>query len=128
MFSVIQKSRKLNLPISLQLHLFDTMIAPILLYSSEVWGFENLKMVEQFQLKYCKYILNLKSSTPHCMVYGELGITPVILQVKCRVLCYWSKILKAKDDKICKILYNTMLSFYSRNVVISPWIHFVKNS
>ena len=88
MFSVIQKSRKLNLPISLQLHLFDTMIAPILLYSSEVWGFENLKMVEQFQIKYCKYILNLKPSTSHCMVYGELGITPIILQVKCRVLCY----------------------------------------
>ena len=48
MFSVVSKARKLNLPISIQLHLFDTMIAPILLYGSEVWGFENIKSIEQF--------------------------------------------------------------------------------
>lgn len=75
MFSVIQKSRKLNLYISIQLQLFDSMIAPILLYSCETWGFENVKIIDQFQLKYYKLILNLKSSTPSCMIYDELGVS-----------------------------------------------------
>ena len=127
MFAVINKSRKLNLPESLQLHLFDTISMPILVYSSEVWGFENLRIIEQFQLKYCKLILNLKPSTPNCMVYGELGITPVTLLTKSRVLCYWSKVLNAKNDKICKLLYNTALFFHNNNIIISPWISFVKN-
>lgn len=54
MFSLIQKCRKLNLPISLQLQLFDTLISPILLYECEVYGFENSQIIEQFQLKFLK--------------------------------------------------------------------------
>ena len=127
MFSVIQKSRKLNLPVSLQLHLFDTMIAPILLYSSEVWGCENIKIIEQFQLKYYKFILNLKPSTPNCMIFGELGVKPISLQVKARLLCFWSKLVTSKDSKICHILYNTALKLHNNNIVIFPWISCVNN-
>jgi hypothetical protein len=31
--------------------MFDSMIEPILLYGSELWGYENLKVIEQIQLK-----------------------------------------------------------------------------
>ena len=37
MFSLIRKCRKLNLPIDLQLDLFEKCITPILLYGCEVW-------------------------------------------------------------------------------------------
>ena len=67
-FVVIRKSRKLNLPVDLQLKLFDNMIAPIFLYGSEIWG---------FHFKYCKRLLHLKASTPKAMVYGELGRYPM---------------------------------------------------
>lgn len=40
-FAVIRKIRKLGLLCDVQLKLFDAMIAPILLYGSEVWGCEN---------------------------------------------------------------------------------------
>ncbi|XP_053395338.1 uncharacterized protein LOC128555792 isoform X1 [Mercenaria mercenaria] len=126
MFSIIQKSRKLNLTISMQLHLSDTKIVPILLYGSEAWGVENLKILEQFHLKFCKFILNLKPSTPNCMVYGELGMLPITLQAKSRLLCYWSKLLNTKDNKICKILYKTILHLHNSNIHTSPWISFVK--
>ena len=38
MFAVQKKSRKLQLPIDIQLQMFDTMVLPILLYGSEVTG------------------------------------------------------------------------------------------
>jgi hypothetical protein len=41
LYSILKKSRKLNLPIDLQIELFDTMVAPVLLYGCEVWGSEN---------------------------------------------------------------------------------------
>jgi hypothetical protein len=62
----------------LQLKLFDSLITPILVYSCEVWGFENKQGIEKMHLQYyCKRILNLRSSTPNFMVYGEIGRFPV---------------------------------------------------
>ena len=40
MFSVLKRSRELELPIDLQLELFDSLVLPILLYGCEIWGFE----------------------------------------------------------------------------------------
>ena len=40
MFNFVCKATTLNLPIDLQLELFDLMVLPIMLYGSEVWGHE----------------------------------------------------------------------------------------
>ena len=60
MFSVLKKSRKLLLPIDIQLQMFDTMVLPILLYGSEVTGFEIHSMLERLCLQFYKIILNVK--------------------------------------------------------------------
>ena len=128
MFSVVKKSRKLNLPVSIQLHLFNSMIVPILLYGCEVWGIEKIQIIEQLQLRFCKLILNLKASTPNCMIYGETGLMPLELQIKSRILCYWAKLIKSKDNKISNVLYRTILSLHVSNTIVSPWISFVSNT
>ena len=55
MFIVLRKARKLNLPIDMQLELFDTMVVPILLYGAEVCGFENFNIIENFHMQFCIY-------------------------------------------------------------------------
>lgn len=50
---IIRKARKLNLPIDIQLELFDAKVVPILLYSAEIWGFENCNIVENFHVQFC---------------------------------------------------------------------------
>ena len=55
MFIVLRKARKLNLPIDMQLKLFDTMVVPILLYGAEVCGFENFNIIENFHMQFCIY-------------------------------------------------------------------------
>jgi hypothetical protein len=86
------------------------MIAPILLYGCEVWGVEDVSVVDKFQLKYLKIILQLKQSTPNVMIYEELGITPLSTQIKSRVLNYWGKIVNSKHDKIISITRNIFKS------------------
>ena len=73
MFALMRKIRVLNLPIEMQIDLFNKLIKPILLYDSEIWAFGNLDIIERVQLKFLKRILNLKKSTPSYMVYGETG-------------------------------------------------------
>ena len=57
------------MPVDLQLKLFDFLVSPILLYASEVWGFENKASIEKVHLQFCKNILKVRSTTPNYMVY-----------------------------------------------------------
>ena len=50
MFSISRKSRKLHLQIDLQLQLFDSMVAPILLYGSEITSFEKSDSLKGYAL------------------------------------------------------------------------------
>ena len=47
LFSINKSIRNDYIPIDLQLKLFDAMVEPILLYGSEIWGYENIKIIEQ---------------------------------------------------------------------------------
>jgi hypothetical protein len=58
LFTIYKKIRNQNIPIDLQLKLFDSLVEPIILYGSEVWGFENIQIMEKINLKLCKRILN----------------------------------------------------------------------
>ena len=104
MFSVFRKSRKLQLPIDLQLHFFDNMIVPILLYGSEVAGFENSDILERLCTQFYKIILNVKKSTPNCILYGELGRYPFSIQIKPRMIGFWQRLVNGKQDKIAQII------------------------
>ena len=76
LFSTYKRIRNQPIPIDLQLKLFDSIVEPILLYGSEVWGFENTIDIEWIHLQFCINILHLRESTPNYMVYGELGRFP----------------------------------------------------
>ena len=67
-----------KLPMDCQLDLFEKVISPILLCSCEVWGYEALILLRKVHLKFLKFILNLKSSTQNCMVYGGDMYIPII--------------------------------------------------
>jgi hypothetical protein len=69
LYCIYKLVRNESIPIDLQLKMFDSMIEPILLYGSEVWGYENLKVIEQIQLKFCKRILKVRNTTPHIPRY-----------------------------------------------------------
>jgi hypothetical protein len=52
-----RKIRNLAIPIDAQLKLFDSLITPILVYSCEVWGFENKQGIGKLHLQYGKIFL-----------------------------------------------------------------------
>ena len=99
MYCLIKRSKSLYLPIDLQIDLFHKTVKPILLYGCEIWGYGNIDMIEKVQLKILKQILNLKSSTPTCMVYGETGVKPISIDIETRMISFWSKIVNISTTK-----------------------------
>ena len=63
--------------------IINSLVLPILFYGCEIWGFTDVTVIEQLQLRFCKLLLNLKQSTPNVMVYGELGLYPLLVKIKC---------------------------------------------
>ena len=88
MFALLRKSRQWHLPIDVQLHLFDALVEPVLLYGCEVWAHEAIDVVEKLYLRFCKYILSVNMSTCTNMVLGELGVTPLLLDAQCRMVMF----------------------------------------
>ena len=54
LFALQRKIRILNLPLDMHIYRFDKVIKPILLYSSEIWGYGNLDIIVICQLKFYK--------------------------------------------------------------------------
>ncbi|MCG8046717.1 MAG: reverse transcriptase domain-containing protein [Candidatus Thiodiazotropha endolucinida] len=126
MFSLLRKSRSLNLPLSMQIDLFNKMIKPILLYGCEIWAVGNLDIIERVQLKFLKLILNLKKSTPSYMIYGELGIYPLEVDIKTRIISFWTKLLDFNSAKLSTMVYEIHRCLFDNKKCKSPWLENIK--
>jgi hypothetical protein len=109
MFAVLNKGK--NLDVDTLLHLFDSMVMPILMYGCETWGYCNIDIIERVHLRFCKLLLKLNKSTPNVMVYGELGRHPLSLNIKVRMVSFWHKLVSDKSDKFSTTLYKLMYNY-----------------
>ena len=91
-FSLISKSKEWGgFQPRLFLYLFDHTIAPILNYSSEIWGFEDWTKLETLHLKACKYALGVRSSTTTDAVYAEVGRVSLQCQRHINILNFFAR-------------------------------------
>lgn len=125
MFAIITKARTMGLSISCQIHLFKVIITPILLYGCEVWGFENLKIIESVQTDFCKLLLKVNKRTPHYLLYSETGLFPLYITVQSRCIKYWSNVMTGKDTKFVKNIVTCMHYYYNIGEQKSKWLQFI---
>ena len=127
LYCLYRKLRNISIPIDLQFKLFDTLILPILTYGSEIWGYENTKQLEKLHLQFCRNILAVRTTTPNCMTYGELGRTPIdILCIKLRIVNFWNILISNKKKLSC-ILYKIMFNLSIIDNVQFKWLNFIKS-
>ena len=63
LYNLFTVFRKIELPTSQKLNLFDTLVSPILNYSSEIWGMHSASDIEMIHTKFLRSILGVKKST-----------------------------------------------------------------
>ena len=90
-------------------------------------GFSKNEIIERVHLRFCKQLLNFKTSTPTCMVYGELGRYPLDIDIQVRTISFWAKLISGKQTKLSAIVYKcmyNMLRVRDRNFM---WLKYVKH-
>ena len=105
LYLLYSRINNLNLPVDLQLKLFDSTVLPILTYGCEIWGFENLEILERIHAEFLRNITKARKSTPHYMLYAELGRYPLDITIKSRMIGFWNRIVTGNDSKLSYLLY-----------------------
>lgn len=105
MYLLFTRINNLELPIDLQLKLFDNTVLPILTYACEVWGYENNDIIERVHSEFLRKITKARKSTPLYMLYAELGRYPIQITIDTRIIQFWNKLVTGKVSKLSHILY-----------------------
>ena len=92
--------------------LFEKVSIPVLLYGSEVWGYENTRQLQVIVNNVMKRTLRLNKSTSVCMINGELGLKEICEFVENRMLNYWCNIATVEKEKMSSILYKWIKTLY----------------
>ena len=122
-------SRNPELSPSLQLKLFSSLVEPILNYGSEVWGLSKCDPIEKMHISFLKSILCVKSSTPNCFIYGELGVFPLLLRRQLSVIKFWLKLIRNDNNTsiLSRAVYSEMLAINIENPSVVTWASLVKS-
>ena len=90
--------------------LFDHTVLPILTYGSEIYGYENIEMIEKVHNEFLRKITKSRKSTPMSFLYGELGRHPIAITVQTRMIQFWTRMLLGKEQKLSLTIYKYMLN------------------
>lgn len=119
-----KKINNISLPVDLILKLFDHTIAPILTYSCEIWGYENVDIIEHLHNKFLRNLFSLRKGTPIYMLHGELGRFPLKIIIKSRMIGYWNRLMTGNQNKLSYLIYQHLLNMPNFE---SKWINYIKN-
>ena len=59
--------------------IYDAQVLQILMYRSELWGFQQFAVIEKAHMFACKRFLNVGVQIPNKMIYGDLGRYPIFV-------------------------------------------------
>ena len=105
-YAIRRRLYHLKPPVRVWLRIFDSVIAPILLYGSEVWGPVTYpdqskwdpSPTEIFHLEFCKHLLQVRRSSSNSACRSELGRFPLLLAVQKRALSYWDHLQNSSPN------------------------------
>ena len=96
-----------NMSFTVLCKIFDAQIQPILLYGYELWGIDDMSIIESAHIFSLKKILDVPLFTPNIMVYGDTGRYELRNNSVLRCVKYCFKLLNMDNDRYaCKVYKN----------------------
>ncbi len=110
-----------QLPPSLSVHFFDTLLMPIIEYGSEIWyNATATERLSVFQRNYFRRVLHIREKTPNNGVYGDLGVYPIELRLRNNVIKYLHRIHSLPETSPVKWVYKDLVML--NDAGFSNWV------
>jgi hypothetical protein len=91
--------------------IFDTMVQPVMAYTSELWGLMVSKdPTEKVHLQACKRFAGVSLRSPNNIIYGELGRFPLRIIYSVKSVKYWLRLMTMEDKRLPKQAYKMLLN------------------
>lgn len=97
-----------HLPVNVMVKLFDSMVVPILLYGSEIWGSEYSESIENVQITFLKRILGVGTTTTNAVVLSEVGRYPLAIVYYKKCIQFWLKLLQMPENRLPRSCYSVL--------------------
>ena len=113
-FSFFKKTKSYGtLPPKLMVQAYKTLIQPILLYGSDIWGVSKYmcEAIDKVCLFFIRCILRVKPSTSRLMCFGELGIVPPSVLAKINVLNSHLRLKQMSNNSLESIVLQELYDF-----------------
>ena len=113
--------------IRLFLKLFDSLIKPVLLYGSDIWGSAatNPKnSINKFVHKFYKTLLGVPPNTSIAGLHAELGRFPIHVNIQQTMLKYWFRIVTLPTDRLAAHCYWSLLDL---NPLNDQWLNTIQS-
>jgi hypothetical protein len=111
LYSLVRRCNQLDIHnITIKIHLFNTLVKPILMYGCEVWGPAYLdrgnaiyrKNLDHLHLSFLRQCLGVRSTTPTVNIFAELGIEPITHSIKRQAIGFWNRVVSRPPMDIVK--------------------------
>ena len=104
-----------NLPPVHMLYLYESMIEPILLYGSDLWGSSKTctQNINKVFLWFVRIVLNIKSTTSNIITMGESGMIPPNIKCHINVIIYFVRLNSMKSGPVIKNVFNELHNFHN---------------
>ncbi len=124
LYSIYKLSTLNTLSISNMISTFNAVIKPILLYGSELWGYQSkpCNKIELVQIGFAKHILGVHRKSTNLAVLGELGLYPLQLEMKNNAIKYYDYIRQNKNE-----LLKATLNLNKQFKVNKNWFTYVSD-
>ena len=85
-------------------YLYNTLVAPIMEYSSCIWGFEQHDCLELVQNRALRFFLGVGRNYPRAALQGEMGWTPASNRLNCQLISWWLKINTLEENRLSRLV------------------------
>ena len=122
-FSLQKKLRAIGkLPPKLLFHAFDTLIKPILIYGSDVWGISatGRLTVDKVFFQFMRCAISVKATTSNVITLGECGRLPPSVGCQISVLCFLNRLHNMAGDRVVKQVFLELSNLNSRG--FNTWV------
>ncbi len=101
--------------------LFDSCVAPILLYASGVWGTKGFKCCEDVILRACRFYCGVHRLTPIPGIQGDFGWLDCKSRWKIEAIRLYNRFINMDNDRLNKIVF-----LYDKQLCENNWSQKIK--